>query len=311
METKTRSPSMPYPQNIYINNCKIVNYLTANRVPIQSMRASSLLVIPKKQICIDFSLMTDCNQPLFVTAFDLAVMDAVYTLVVKNCWDFTPGMLVKTIWGHRSCFVTSQKLLTVNTSLEKLSAIRANINCTAEFQFKKIIDKDHSVKFNGPLLSISAVPSSVDVAQRLKTLYHIRDKPVLHAYAEITKQIICIPTNLLTCGNLPDTEEVILIKRYLFKRIEMIKNQKNHIKSRRISYEWFDTNKGIQRGLLYDLGYDKSDYVKWRDKKAKIHCTVVSVLDAFVAAGYIAGYQVVRQPPGGKTSPIMGVDLSL
>ena len=56
--------------------------------------------------------------------------------------------------------------------------------------------------------------------------FQLLEKPVLYTYAELVKQIIDVPTELLEINEISDTDSVIVIKRALIRRIEQMRIEK-------------------------------------------------------------------------------------
>ena len=117
-----------------------------------------------------------------------------------------------------------------------------------------------------------------------------------------------------------DTDEAILIKRYVIKRVAQIV-KKNSLNSNKISFLWLDKAEGEQRGLYPELGYkvpepkdyeNDADYKKaakkWREKtKPMINRVVKGTLETLKKASAITRYEEYRED-GTKnpTSPVVG-----
>ena len=87
-----------------------------------------------------------------------------------------------------------------------------------------------------------------------------------------------------------DTDDGILVKRYLIQRIEELKKARNKSDLKEIIY--YDTERN--QGVLSDLWYN--DNIKnLRDKKAKLHKMVIKILDSFKKEKYIRGFDVLTE----------------
>ena len=131
---------MPKPKKEYLNNSKVANYIsTENNLFSNTLQLTTL---PRKNIFVTVNLFADENLALSnpnITQYDMAVMDAVYTLLVNGAVAFTPEMVVRIMSGNFEQDVKPQKSGAVTKSLHKLSLIRISIDCTTNFvQEKKL-----------------------------------------------------------------------------------------------------------------------------------------------------------------------------
>ena len=116
--------------------------------------------------------------------------------------------------------------------------------------------------------------------------YRVMDKSALYAYAEDINQIIAVPTQRFTqIPGRSETKELILLRRALIKRIELLKNKKNKVVSNKINYVHF---------FSVLLGYKENQSINWRKQKSTYHLMVLDILQRFVDDGYINNYQVVK-----------------
>lgn len=310
-----KEAKMLKPQTEYINICKVAGTIAAYDGVVNSGKWQ-IMTIPRKNVSTLLEIWSDDNLTLSnidITPYDLVVMDAVYTLYVNGATDFTPEMVMRVMSGNMHQDATSRRTEDIIKSIDKLAKIRISIDCTDEFVIRKKINKGQTVQLDSYLLPIDIITIKSANHRSIKKGYTLLNKPVLYEYAEQVNQIINIPINLLalTTGILTETADVTLIKRYLIKRIELMKNSRNRVKSSKIIYEWYDEKTQLTKGMLRDIGYNKDQYSKWRDKKSKLHRIVITILELFVDNGYISGYNVLRDVDGGKTSAIRGIEIVL
>lgn len=295
----------------YINNCKLIDCLSYVTISADGTRPCrfKVITIPRKDVCISVSVSANdgnfFKENVQITPYDRAVMDSVYSLCVAGFSSFTPEMVVRTMSGSPDMDVTPRKSSSVKSSLEKLSHISVNIDCTDEMVIRKKIKKGMTFSLEGPLLHIEASPVTV-CNQKTMPGYQLLEEPVLYRYAGEVGQIIRIPTDLLSVAGGRNTDELTLIKRYLLRRIEGMKNTKNRLRSHKISYEWYDKNTKTTKGLYQDLGYSQNDYSNWRKKRGCIHQAVIRLLTGYISEGYIKSYEVIR-----RGNLICGVEISL
>lgn len=295
-------------ENESFNNSIVANHMLTNKNLFD--KCYTLDTLPKKNIFITIDFDIDENLRLTnpdITQYDLAVMDSVYTLLTHNIIEFTPEMLSRVMSGNINQDVTSHKIKTIEKSLKKLSLIKIDIDCSKEYQARNKIDKTDTAILSSYLLPLNKIKIYAATKNVKMIGYKVIEKPAFYKYAETVGQILTVPISILnTSQRLSDTEEVIIIKRALIKRIEVMKNKKNKMNSNVISYEWYDTKKREYKGFLNYLGFYKENYSNWRKKKSNIHNAIVKILEEFTKDNYIAGFEVLQ-----KKSKINGIKILL
>lgn len=304
---------MPHPEKGYLNNTKLSNCLPFCG-PLSTGKSFQVASLSQKRTCITASFVLSeqllSSRPE-ITPFDLAVMDCVYTLFLYGVSDFTPEMVARILSGKLDKDVTREHARTICRSLDKLSLIQIRIDCSSEFQQRKIISKEQKVQYTTYLLPLEQIQVLSANHQAVMNGYHLIQKPALFEYAEKVHQIISFPLELLQAGALSDTPEALLLKRTLLRRIECMKSEKNHYCSRDIRYERYDNSSKRMKGLFSEIGICKEAFSTcsgswWRKKRSTLHQKVTAILDSFVTASYIAGYRVLRD---GQT--VTGVRIRL
>ena len=289
------------PQREYLNNTKLGNCISSISLLPQSAKLEAM-TIPKKSISIIVDLKTDKNISLKcnnISRYDMAVMDSVYTMLINGCDVFTPDMVVRVMAGDMKMKVTQQKRDTATESLEKLRMIDIKIDCTNELLARKKIKEGETAVLRNYLLPLSCL--SVRSANHKKVFdgYQIIAKPALYEYAEIVRQIISIPIELMPSkSNKSSTDEMIILRREILKIIERMKSPTNNYKSSNITYLWTDAKTGTSRGFFTQMGFTPEDYKNeqcWANKRSDLHKEIVSILDDFVSEEYINGYTVNRE----------------
>jgi hypothetical protein len=136
--------------------------------------------------------------------------------------------------------VSPQSLEAVKNSLDKSRFMRLKVDYTDEAKVrgwnvdKTVIDSN--------LLEARGV--IVEAGGTKIEAYKILATPVLYQYSQRTKQIISIPLGLLDTKHATrNTEEIISIKEYLIRRIEIMKHDKDM--SNKIIYDSIFEETGI------------------------------------------------------------------
>lgn len=218
----------------YMNICKVAKVISTNLGLFEDKIEFQVVTIPRKNICTNVNLKADKNIILSnpnITQYDLAVMDASYTLYVCGKMAFTPEMIVRTMSGNMKQTVSPQMIGAVTKSINKLKFIRIKIEYTDEMIARRKLKKGERASIESNLMPLR----ELDVRLRNQKIVHgyqFSECPVLYKYAADINQIISVPTRLFeTNAFLSDTDEVIVIKRYLIRRIEAMRSKKNKITS--------------------------------------------------------------------------------
>lgn len=257
----------------YLINCKLANYLIAQNV--QPNMQENLEVLPKRQTHITFSLLSTSDVKL--SCWDVAVMDAVYTLFIWGETTITANKIIKVLAG-RSIDTTRQKRENIEATIAKLTEIEIMIDYTEEMRVRCKDRKIENIRKSSKLLPLELCNNQIQEKH-----YRVMDKSALYAYAEDINQIIAVPTQRFTqIPGRSETKELILLRRALIKRIELLKNKKNKVVSNKINYVHF---------FSVLLGYKENQSINWRKQKSKYHLMILDILQRFVDDGYINNYK--------------------
>ena len=298
------------PQKEYMNNTKVGRVISHYEGIIDSSDFE-VLTLPRNDATTAVNLLKDENVECSksITLFDMAVMDSIYTLYKSGMECFTFQMLYNTLTGNFEQDLPEEKRKPLLDSIEKLRHVDITINCTDELRARKKIGKKDTMVYKSYLLPISEVDIKLGNRKMIRG-YKLLEMPALYAYAELLEQIVDAPTQVFrTQKRLPDSNEAVLMKRYLVQRIAAMKNNRNHMDSKKISYQWYDRKTKTEKGLYAVLGYRQEDYAtksSWSNKKKKIHNMVCKILDTMVEENYIKGYQELRD---GQS--LAGVEIEL
>ena len=296
----------------YMNNTKIARIISTKQIPIDSVDVGvqQLEISIHDNIINLVDLWTDPNITLSqqVTPFDMAVMDAAYTIMCTGLNVLTAEWICKVMSGNMDQKITVQKVHAVRESIDKLRSDHIKIDCKNEINTRRDTKgKVRKFVYESYLLPLDKIEAKYESNGKEVIAYPVLTKPALYKYAEIVHQIVDVPAELLdTNSEFADTDEAILIKRYVIKRVAQIVN-KNNLKSNKISFIWYDKNTDDERGLFPELGYVPDNTKKWRDKKQKINKVVKLTLLSLKDRGIIEEFEEYRED-GTKNpvSPIKG-----
>ena len=268
----------------------------------------------KEEVCAIVDIVKEKKLSLSnpdVNQFDLAVMDSVYTLAVSGIMRFTPEDVARIMSGNLEQDITPKKVQEIKESIEKLSFIRLTIDYTDEMIARgEVKPGKRTFELESYMVPVRKIEVKSRNNQTKLTGYQLLEMPILYQYAEKTHQIAGVPLEILNTPSISDTNDVIVIKRALIRRIEAIKNPRNNVVSESIVYERVDHTTGQITGFFAKLGFFEENYktaAQWKKKKSVLHNTVIKILTDFKEKNYINGYEVIKE---GKQK-ITGVKIIL
>lgn len=228
------------PETAYFPNSLVSNKLTSDDLA-QGMMELDVSGSKKHPMVVYANLTYDDNEITMakkLTAYDRVVHDAVCTLAVANNNVISPEMVYRAMNGlTETTFVSPQAIGAVTKSIEKLRQTFIKIDCTSQIKDRA---ENEQIIFDGYLLALESltVKRAGVKGGVIKKAYKLLSLPVLYRYANGINQVISVPFELLDTkesGN--STDEVIVIKNYLIKRIALMKNKNNSVKGNKIAYD--------------------------------------------------------------------------
>ena len=176
-------------------------------------------------------------------------------------------------------FVSPKSIKMIVDSLEKLRITDISIDYTEQVRMTNPADSFDAARVSGSMLMMQKV--TVSTGGVTKWAYRLAASPIVYEYSKLIKQIIPIRLDLLnTKETTRSTDTVIIIRQYILQRVELMKNKKNNMNSRLISYD-----------SIYELLNTPDD----RKLRATIRSQTERLLDNYIGKEYIAGYEIVRR----------------
>lgn len=235
----------------------------------------------------------DLSDPL--SCFDCDVADAIYTLLSKNKQEsFSVRHVLQSLSGDERQTLTEQKKLEITNSIERLRDTIIIIQCEEELRRREIKQKK-------PPSGIQVFQGQfLNVRQENGKYFFEKDgdPPMpLYAYGEKTNQMISFPNRLLHIlhaggRKLSDTEDAICVKRYLIRRLEILRSKQKRGGSGFQSISFREDRELVSLLKLYDHCSSKESRAQ---KLRKLRTTVLQVLSYYKQIGYIQNYQAARQ----------------
>ena len=270
------------PETFYITNNKLSNEITkdfVNKGQIELVVMKSR----KKGDVTTYNSLTYDDENIKITgryeftAYDRAIHNAVCSLYVAGNDIVTPAMVYRTMNGMTETeYVSSQAIEAVKNSLDKSRFLRLRINFTEEAKARNInVDRAEIDNYLLPakVITVEAGGNRIDA-------YKIYETPALYKYAQYTKQIISIPLELLdTKEATRNTEEIIPIKEYLIRRIEIMRHDRT-----------------MSNKILYDTIFEEAGIGQInRDKSYDLRKGIKAILNLWKNQNYIKDFQEYKQ----------------
>lgn len=277
------------PNNYIIPNNKLANEIVKDFI---GMGEIALTVCKgKKEVLTMVSVDYDSegiqiyNKSERLTPYDRIVLNSVCSLYDASNSVFTPLMVYRCMNGlSANEKVSPQAVGAVAKSLDKVSCIRCRIDWTAEAKARgSNIDKGI---IEGNILATKKI--TITTGGKTNEAYKLLDKPILYSYAQATKQVITIPIKLLqTKGAIRSTDDVIVIREYLIRRIAVMKGKTKQ------------SNKILYTTIYKELGLNLENKNQfYADKSKKIRNAVKELLNYWKLEKYIIGFTEYKE---GKT----------
>lgn len=262
----------------------------------------------KKRPLVTIVTVTDESDAVHssksLTMFQTCVKNAAYSLYKYGHSNhvFTPEMIVRTMNGKTETeYISSQQVEAVTKALNELSVIRVRIDATQEAKARK-------AELNGQLIDTYEREGYLLPLERTKVSaggktvegYQIIKMPVELEYAEMTRQLITVKSELLdikkvnkagkaTVVSQKSNDERIAVKMYLLSRIKVMIEDRQRKKPKQSNIILFDT-------LFEKTGIPQNgNSFRYKDY-------VYDVLDFWTAEKFIKGYTKRKKQGKGRTS---------
>lgn len=288
----------------YMNNTKLASVIFGNKRNHAADIKCHLNTGQKSApIYIYYKLLDKYKEPITedFTYFDRVVYDGIYTLYKDNQskfnkFEFKIGKLLRTISSDKKQTLTKEIKQRLYDSIRKMNSCLIYIDFTEEKNSRENNVKDCIIKNH--LLPVVPVDGHID-KDGIPIKYRLISLPPLFEYAELNKQIITVPKLMFDCG-VRNTVDNLKIKHYLVRRLELMRNNNNHVFSKKIIYHRIHGTKlnGID-GMMCDLDFidlNPDEYIddnrqKILAKEKQMKAVIAKVLEYFTEQGYIFAYR--------------------
>lgn len=175
--------------------------------------------------------------------------------------------------------VPAETIKKITNSINKSRFIEAKIDCTEQVKICQGLEKINKAKISENILNARVI--TIESGGHEIEAFEIIKAPILYEYNQATGQIISIDTKLLNIPTIDNTEESQVLKMYLIKRIETMKNPKrNRLGINKIKYET----------MLEEIGFTFTDAEQLKQKKKRLRLKVKKILEHCKEKNLIIGF---------------------
>ncbi|MGG3803475.1 hypothetical protein [Metabacillus fastidiosus] len=217
------------------------------------------------------------------TPYDRSVHNAVCSIFEAGNTHFTTDQVYRCMNGlDDKQFVSPQAAGAITKSLDKSRRINVRIDYTNEFKErnKDDIDIQKVEEFVMEDYVLPAKKVTLKAGGKEVSGYQLNNKPILYEYAQITNQVLTVPSKLLNTKDvIKSTQEVIVIREYLIRRIEVMKRNKNQ------------TNKITLEKIYKEIDHSEPN----KDKSKAVRNILTKLLEKFKEEKYIKDYTFYKE----------------
>ena len=273
------------PQNYIIPNNRLIKKMVKDKVPYNegfdlkiNNEAAKEAVITKVSLNYDDSNIQIYDKDKRFTPYDRSVHDAICSWYEAGNINFTPEQIYRCMNGFDdSQYVSPQAVGAITKSLDKSRRILANIDYTDEA-------KEYSKGIDNCIVEdyiLSAKKVTLEAGGHKVTGYKLNSKPVLYEYAQVSGQVLTIPSRLLNTKKvIRSSPEVIIIRAYLIREIEWMK-RKGSKRNTKIRFE----------PIYIEIGDPKPT----KQKAERIRETIKKLLGSFETKKYIKNHEFYKK----------------
>ncbi len=276
------------PKNYIMPNNRLINKMAKDEAHYNKEFDLRINGGNKKEILTKVSLnYDDDNIQIYdkdkrFTPYDRSVHNSICSLYEAGNINFTPEQVYRCMNGlDDGQYVSPQSVGAITRSLDKTRHLYARVDYTDE---AKAYNKDtNSCIIEDYILSAKKV--TLEAGGEKVTGYKLNSKPILYHYAQITGQVLTVPSKLLNTKEcLNSTPEVIVIREYLIRRIEVMKRNKKQ------------SNK-----ILFNSIYEEINNIEpTKEKAKKVRDTITKLLGRFKELDYIKDFTFYKEGRGFK-----------
>jgi len=281
------------PQSLLMPNTKLSNFLFDMSRNLTQLTALIVNNEKEPEITVKTQLsfvpldMENVKIPKYITAYDRAVHDAICSIYAAGNNIMTTSQIYEAMTGKTTRI--KKTLEKVDESVLRLMMSLVFIDYTDQAKSKGLETTNTTLKQN--IIYCEGLTVNFPNGES-STGWKLLQAPTLYQYAKDIGQIITIDKSILSATNVNNADDVVVLKHYLLRRIEAMKNTKNNMDSKKI---------------LFSTMFSYCNISGNREKLRMKRDIVVALLMDWQKIGYIKEFKEYR----GDKNKILGVEISV
>ena len=233
-----------------------------------------------------------------LTAFDHIIFDACISEQAKGNEFTTPSIIHRVIGGGEDRITPTSQQRIFN-SIKKLATTWISFDCSAICQ-KFGYNNGKAYEYNGYLLPLEFVIATINGQVDTIAVHFLRNSPLLDV-AKMKGQLISCDNSLLKLPNLNNTEKVLSIKGYLFRRILQIigshQPHKAHLAGKSNDNQpIYRRNKKLEKSILLTTLYAQCEIdITSKLQQQRARETISKVMEHFKANHLISEWHFTKK----------------
>jgi len=271
------------PSKYIIPNNKLSNILTKEDVGLDMdldiVLSGKKEVVTKVYLNYNDKNITICDEGKKFTPYDRTVVNAACSIYEAGNANFTAKQVYRCMNGlNDTQDVSPQAVAAITKSLDKARSTIIKIDCTQEAAaYKNNTDFKCEIEdYILPIRKVTLISGNEELIG-----YSLNGKPILYEYAQMSNQVLSVPSKLLNTKDvIRSTPEVIVIREYLIRRIEVMKNTKNNL-----------GNKIAFSSIYTEIGRPEPT----KEKASKVRSSVEKILGKYKKEKYIKDFEFYKE----------------
>lgn len=267
--------------DLLMMNAKPINFLFDGKTDFTEETGVRVGTVKKKPVIVNLKAYVAVDEtilPAGLTPYDGEVFNGICSILATGQNIMTSAMIYEAFAGKRT--TSPQALGHVTRSAHKIESVTNELDWTehAKMVGLPLDGKQDYVKTRENMLLMRTITACINGQE--VTAFQVLAEPILYTYAKMVGQIVTVDKALLDL-NINNTDESIVIKNYLLRRIELMMNPRNNIKSNIIKFDTIVTECGLEG--------NRTQIKRYRDR------FIFPILDSLKAKQYIKGYTVIKE----------------
>lgn len=261
-------------------NTKVANLLFDGKTDLTEQTGVRVGKIGKKDALVNVQAYVAIDggmMPAGFSPYDREVLNGICSIYASGQNIMTTQTIYEAFTGRRN--PSPQAKARVTRSINKMRTTLLSLDWTEHAKMNGLsLEAGDYIKTSETILLMQNIEAKINGTET--NAFFLLKAPILYSYAKAVGQLLTIDKSLLQIDSLNNTDDSIVIKNYILRRIAAMKNPKNRVASHSILFE----------SLFSDCGITgtKSEMLRKRN-------TVITILTELQTKQFITGFTVEKQ----------------